>query len=149
MNSREAIFLHHTLRYQDGILKVIPIPRHERDTHVLAQGEFTHIDRWTVTQDVTTHHGIALAHYWTLIDTRVLVRTRVLGEVINIYRGLIRTHVLVIDSNHNTTRIHRINHAAALCDHTHAGIRSNVAFHTCAYQRLVSAQCRHCLSLHV
>ena len=38
-----TVFLNDALRNEDGIFEVVAIPRHERDQHVLTQGQFAQI----------------------------------------------------------------------------------------------------------
>ena len=54
MDRGKAIFLNNTLRDQDGILKVVSIPWHKRNAHILTQGELAEINRWSISQHVTT-----------------------------------------------------------------------------------------------
>ena len=42
------------LRDQDRVFEVVAVPRHERDQHVLAQGQFAEVGRCAVSQHVAT-----------------------------------------------------------------------------------------------
>ena len=52
VHAGEAILLHHPLGDEYRVLEVVAVPRHERDTHVLAQGQFALIDGWSIGKDV-------------------------------------------------------------------------------------------------
>src|SRR5690606_8183952 len=52
MDSGETIFLHHTLRNQNGVFEVVTVPGHKCDAHVLTQSQLTHIDRRTVGKNI-------------------------------------------------------------------------------------------------
>jgi hypothetical protein len=56
MNRGETIFLDHALGDQDRVLKVVAVPGHEGDAHVLPQGQLTHVDGGTIGQDISARH---------------------------------------------------------------------------------------------
>ena len=64
-----------------------------------------------------------------LIDTGILVRARIFGEVINIETGLSFNGLFIINPNHHTTRVHRINRTATNCLHRSARVNRNRTFH--------------------
>ena len=43
---------HHPLGDEDRVLEVVAVPGHERDAHVLAEGQFTHVRGRAVREDV-------------------------------------------------------------------------------------------------
>ncbi len=87
VNGREAIVMDDALRDQDRVFEVVAVPRHERDEQVLTEGELTEVRRRTVREHVAARDHVACLHEGTLVDTRVLVRTRVLGHRIDIDAG--------------------------------------------------------------
>ena len=60
MDGGETVFLYDFFGNQDGILKVIAVPGHERDTHVLPQRQLTQIHGGTIRQDVTAGNNVTL-----------------------------------------------------------------------------------------
>jgi hypothetical protein len=69
------------LANQDRVLEVVTVPRHERDQYVLAERQLTEVGRGAVGDDVTLGNTVALLDD-RLVNVRVLVRPRVLGEVV-------------------------------------------------------------------
>ena len=110
MNGGETIFLNHTLGNQDGILKVVSVPRHEGDAHVLTQRQFTQIGGRAIGHHVATRNHITRFSQRTLVNTGVLVGTGVLGQVVDIDTGLTGNGFIVVDANHDTAGIDRIDH---------------------------------------
>src|SRR5690606_41761052 len=110
-----SVFLNHFLGDEDGVLKVVTVPGHERDAHVLTQGQLTQIHRRTIRQHVAAGNHITLTYDRTLVDTGVLVRAGVLGEVIDIHTCITGFGFFVVYANHDTGRIHALDHATATC----------------------------------
>src|SRR5690606_23873233 len=84
VNRGVAVVGHNLLGNQNRILEVVAVPRHEGDQHVLAERELPQIGRRTIGQHVATGDEIATLHDGTLVDVGVLVRTRVLGQVVDV-----------------------------------------------------------------
>ena len=59
VDRREAVFLHHALGDQDGVLEVVAVPRHERDQQVLAERELAQVRRRAVGQHVAARDHVA------------------------------------------------------------------------------------------
>ncbi len=149
VDAREAVFLNDALGDQDRVFEVVAVPRHERDAHVLTQRELAHVDRRTVGEDVAARDHIAFLHERTLVDAGVLVRTRELRQVVDIDAGFARIGFTVGNTHDDTRRIDAVDDAAAQRDHAHARVARDVALHTGADQRLLGADRRHALTLHV
>src|SRR5574340_927844 len=73
VNRGVVIFLDQLLADQDGVLKVVPAPRHERHQHVPAERQFTIVRAGTVGQHLAFHDFLALLHDGLLVDAGVLV----------------------------------------------------------------------------
>ena len=73
MNRRKAIFRHDALGNQDRILKVVAIPGHKGNQHVLAKRQFAFVGRRAVGHDVALRNYIAHAHQRSLVDVGILV----------------------------------------------------------------------------
>ena len=149
MDRGEAVFLNHTLGQADGVFEVEAVPRHERDTHVLTQRQLTHVGGRAVGHDVAALNPITLSHQRTLVDAGVLVGAGVLGQVVDIDTGFASFDFVIRNTNHDTTGIDRVDHAATASHDTNAGVTGNVALHAGTYQRLISTQGRYSLTLHV
>src|SRR5699024_3080883 len=63
----KSILLHYSLRDQDGVFKVVAVPGHERNAHVLAKRQLTEVDRRAVSQNVAFGHYISTSDNGTLI----------------------------------------------------------------------------------
>ena len=118
----KPILLNNALRDEDRILKVVAVPGHERDAHVLAQRQLTQINRGSIGKDVAAGHHIARLHNGALVNTGVLVRTLILGQVINIDRRVIDADFLGINPHHDAARIDRVDHPASQRDLTDPGV---------------------------
>ena len=129
MDGGEAVFLNHTLGQADGVFEVEAVPCHERDAHVLTQRQFTHVGGRAVGHDVATLNFVTLAHQRTLVDAGVLVRTGVLGQVVDIYTCFAGFHFVVINANNDTAGVDRVDHATTASNHADTGVTGNVALH--------------------
>ena len=88
VNRGETIFLNHTLGDQDRIFKVVTIPGHKCDTHILAKSQLTDINGRTICQDITLATTIAfLTRGCWLIQVFWFERV-ILGEIVNINTSL-------------------------------------------------------------
>ncbi len=149
VNTGETVFLHHPLGNKDGILKVVTIPGHKGDAHILPKGQFTHIHGRTVSQDITTADYVTLFHQRLLADAGILVGTGVFGEVIDIHTCFTGVGLVIIDANNDPASIHAFYYTATEGHYTDTGVGSHIALHAGTYQRLLGFQGRHSLTLHV
>src|SRR5690554_3860761 len=149
VDSSQAVFLNHFLGDKDGILKVVTVPGHERDAHVLAQRQLTQVHRGTISQYVTPGNFIALAHDRTLVDTGVLVGAGVLGEVVDIHTSITGLGLVVIDTHHDTGSIDTFDDTTTAGSHTDTGILRHGPLNAGTYQGHLGLECRHGLTLHV
>src|SRR5690625_5868023 len=88
MDAGEAIFLNDPLGDQDGVFKVVTIPRHKGDAHVLTQRQLTHVHGGTIGQNVAASDNITDVNDRPLVDAGVLVGAGVLDQVIDVDTGL-------------------------------------------------------------
>src|SRR5690606_38389363 len=121
---------------QDRVFEVVAVPGHERDQHVLAQGQFAQVGRCAVGQHVAARHLVAALDDGTLVDVGVLVGTRVLDEVVDVDPDFARHVFVVIDANHDTVGIDVVDHAATHGLHGGARVDRHGALDAGAYQRL-------------
>ena len=133
MDRGQTIFLDHALGYENRILKVVSVPWHEGDSHILTERQLTEVHRGSISKNVAALNRVTRAHNGPLIDTGVLVRTLVLGQVINIDRRFVLSHLSRIDTNNDSARVNRVNDTAACCHFTNAGIAGHVTLHTRAH----------------
>ena len=78
MHGGETVILHNALRDEHRVLEVETVPRHERDAHVLAQRQITHIHGRAVRQNITARNHVARLYNRALILAGVLIRADVL-----------------------------------------------------------------------
>ena len=149
MNSRETVFLNNTLRNKNRVLKVVAIPRHERNSHILTKRQLAHVNGRTIRHHITTSDLLALTDQRLLVDTGVLVGTDVLSQVVDIDASITCLNLVVVYTNNNTTRINTLDYAATFSDNTHTRVLRNDSLDTSTYNRLFRSQCRHSLTLHV
>ena len=100
---------------------------------------------------VTHTHGDHIARFdqRSLIDTGVLVRTRVLTQIVNVHARFSSSGFIVIDSDNNARSIHRINFPTTSGNDGHARIDSYSPFHACTNEWSLATQRRNCLPLHI
>ena len=59
MNRSKNIITNHLFRNHNGVLKIIPFPRHEGNLHVATKSQFALFSGVTLTQDLTFFNSIA------------------------------------------------------------------------------------------
>ena len=149
MDGGEVILIHHALGDENRVLEVVAVPRHERDQHVASEREFAHVGALAVGQHVALGEHVADLHHRTLVDVGVLVRTRVLGEVVDVHADIARPGFVVVDAHHDARGIHRLDRTAAARHQRGAGVDGAGALDAGADQRLLGDERRHRLALHV
>src|SRR5690606_38441210 len=149
VNRGEPVFTNDALRDQDRIFEVVAIPRHERDAHVLTERQLTEVGGGAIGEDIALGHRVAGLHERALVDTGVLVRTRVLDHVVDVDGRLARQHLSLMDTHHDASRVNHVDHAAAARNHADTGIARHCALHAGTYERLLRYQRRYRLTLHV
>ena len=115
----------------------------------MAKRQLTQVNRGTVSENVATRYHIARLHDWPLVDTSVLVRALVLGEVVDIDRRVVNANFFRVDADHDAARIDRIDHTPSGRDLADTRIGCDVTLHAGAHKRLLGFQGRYCLPLHV
>ena len=149
MDGGVGVFLDQPLRYEDGILEVVSVPRHEGHQHVAAQGQFSHVGGRPVGQHVAALDLVADLDQRSLVDGGVLVRTRVLDQVVDVHARLTGPRLVVVDPHHDAAGIHRIHATAAAGHDGDAGVHGHDALHAGADQRFLALDRGHGLPLHV
>ncbi len=117
MDRGESIFFHHALRNQDRVLEVVSVPRHECDAHILTKSQFAGVDRRSVCKNVAPADFIPFAHQRPLTDAGILIRARVLGEIVDINPRLTSISLIVIYSHDDASCIDTFDNPATLGYH--------------------------------
>ena len=138
MNRSEAILFHHSLGNQNRILEVVSVPGHKRDAHILTECQLAHIDGRTIGENIAPTDGVSLFHQRSLADAGILVRTGVLGEVVDIHSGVSGVGFFIEDTDDDSRRINTLDDAATEGDDTNPGVPGYIALHTGTYQGLLS-----------
>ena len=149
MNRGIAVFCHHTLRNQNRVFVVVAIPRHKGDGHVLTQRQFAQVSGSAIRNHITRFNHITHFNDWALVDVGVLVRTGVLGEVVDINTHFTSLCLIIIDTDHHTAGIHIINATTTTRGHGCARVNCHRTFDTSTNKRFFCTQARHSLTLHV
>ena len=149
MDRGVAVFGDHALADQDRVLEVVAVPGHERDQHVLADGDFAEIGGGTVRDHVTLFQFVALLHDGTLVDIGVLVRTLVFDEVVDVHTHFTSDGLGIVDTDHDAGGVHIVHHTTTGRRHDGARVHSGHALDPGADQRLLGAQHGHSLAGHV
>ena len=134
---------------QHRVFVVVAVPRHEGDQHVLTEGEFAHVGRSAVGNDVAAFNAVALDDDRTLIDVRRLVRTGELLQVVDVHARFAHHAFVVVDADHDAVGVHEVDHAAAAGLNGRLRVNSHRAFNAGADDRLFRTQAGHALTLHV
>ena len=79
-----VVLLDQLLGDDDRVLEVVAPPRHERDQHVVAEGELAGLGVGPVGQNLALDHGLTLRHQRFLVDGGVLVRAPELGHLVDV-----------------------------------------------------------------
>ena len=149
MDGSVSVLLDDSFRNEDRILEVVAIPRHECDQHVLPERQLSEIRRRTVGKNVATSDLIAGFHQRRLIDTGVLIRTRVLRQRVDIDARLSRHGLVVVYPHDDARSVNRVDGSTTLGDHGDAGVDGHRALHAGTDQGLLGDQRGHGLALHV
>lgn len=149
VDGSETVFLNNTLGNEDGVFEVVTVPWHECHAHVLTQSQFTKVGGRTVCQHITTFNWLAQRHTRHLVDTGVLVRTGVFGQVIDVDTRFTRMHLVFVNFDNDTGSINVLNGTATLSNSSNTGVNGNSTLHAGTNQRLISTQSRNRLTLHV
>ena len=149
MDRGVTVFLDQSLGQEDGVFKVVAVPGHECDQHILPERQFAQVGRGAVGQHIALGDLIAGFYQRSLVDTGILIGAGVFGQIVNINARLPRHDLGVMDPHHDTAGVNRVNLAAPICYHRHARIDRHLSFHAGAHQRFVGAEGRHGLTLHV
>ena len=143
MNRGIDILLHQTLREQDSVLVVVPLPGHKANQRILAQGNLAVVRGRAVGDHLAGFHMIPL------IDDRLLVIAVRLVASLK-FRKTVHVPVPVrIPLDHNLIRRRALDHAGILSQHAHAGVHGRLALDTGSDNGCLGGQERHGLTLHV
>ncbi len=99
MDRREPVFRDNTLRYQYRVLEVVAVPGHKRDQQILPESQFAHIGGRAIGKHIAVCDLVSRLDERALIDARVLVRTRVLGQVVNVHARLGCAGLIVVNAH--------------------------------------------------
>ncbi len=137
VDRRVDVVLDEVRAEQDRVFVVVAVPRHERDRHVLAEGEHA------VLRCRAVGDHFARLDLLAELDDRRLVLARALVQ-----RFVLPQLVLVVTDD-DARRVDR-GHAAALArPNDHARVARDDFLHARHHHRRVGRQQRHCLPLHV
>ena len=149
MDRGVAVFCHHTLTDQDRIFKVVAVPWHKSNQHVLADGDFTQVSRCAVGNHVTLVQLVAHLDDRTLVDVGVLVGALVLDEVVDVHAHFTGQCFCIVHAHHNAGSVDIIHDAAARGGHYRARVDGGNALDTGTDQWFFRAQHRHGLTRHI
>ena len=156
VNGSVDVFLHHLLRDQDGVLKVVAVPRHERDQHVATERQFAVISVRSVGNDLTVLHMLTLLHDRLLVDAGGRIRPHELAQFVNVnacfrigLQFLAPFRHLAVFGDDNLISRDRRDLAAVCRNQDGARVARDLLFQARADKRRFGDQQRHGLALHV
>ena len=149
MDGGITVFGYDTLRDEDGVFKVVTIPRHESHQHVLTQSEFAQVCGCTVSDHIAFSEFVATLNDGTLVNIGVLVRTLVFDEVVNIHTNLTGLGFSIVHTYHDTGSVNIVNNTATQCSDHGTGVNRSNALNTCSHKSFFWTQDRHSLALHI
>ena len=144
-----AVVGHHLLGDHHRVLEVVAVPGHERDQHVLPQGQLAEVGRCAVGDHVAGSQPVALGDNRTLVDVGVLVAAGVLDEVVDVHAHFARRGFLVVDADHHPVGIDVVDDTAAQRSDDRARVHRTGALDAGTNQRFLRTQAGHGLTLHV
>ncbi len=102
-----------------------------------------------VGDDVALGDLLAGLHHRTLVDVGVLVRARVLGQLVDVHADVAGHRLVVVDPDHDAVGVDVVHRAAPQGHHAGTRVHRRGALDAGADQRLLRAQAGHRLALHV
>ena len=152
----EHVVLQDAFADQDGVLEVVAVPRHERDEHVAAEGEFAAVCARAVSNDLALLDRVALGDERLLVHAGRCVGAHELAEAINPHAVFRRVLELLLRvGNFPVLRDDDLvardggNFARLFGDQHGDGVTRHALFQTGGDERRLGDQQRHCLALHV
>ena len=118
MDRGKGIFLEQPFIDKNGILKVIAAPGHEGDGHVLAQGQFTDLDRGSVCQYISFLHPFSGQNQRFLIKTGILVGLFILGQPIHTDTGIKTICSGLVITNNDPVGVNLFHNSCTTCQQT-------------------------------
>ena len=149
VDRRVAVVGDDALADQDRVLVVVAVPRHERDQHVLAERQLAQVGRRAVADHVALGDDVADVDQRPLVDVGVLVAARVLGQVVDVDADVAGRGLGVVRAHDDAVGIDVVDLAAPARLHRGARVDRRRALDAGADERLLGAQARHRLPLHV
>jgi hypothetical protein len=136
------------LAHQNGVLEVVPAPRHEGHDDVLAQGQLPVFGGRTVGDNLSLADHLAVMDQGALVKAGVLVRALEFGQAVDGHR---RNFQLAGDhiADHDPGGVHLLDQTVMGGDHRDARILGHHLLDSGAHQRCFGRYQRHGLALHV
>jgi hypothetical protein len=141
---------------EDRVLEVVALPRHERDDHVLAEGELAALGGGAVGDDVAALDAVTDPNDRLLVERGVLVRALELDQVVDVGlraedAAIVVAAVLAVGDrlDDDAGAVDLLDDAVAEGDDGGAGVAGDVGLHAGADQRGGGAQAGDGLPLHV
>ncbi len=150
MNGSKHIMYKHVLTNGDGVLEVVPVPRHEADHDVSTQGKFTIRHRRPIGDDVACGNLVAFAYDGPLVNTGVLVRARKLLQMVHIlFRAKRIVALLLLRLDADDLAIGVFDLAVSHCADHSTGIARGYMLEPRTNEGGLCFQQRHRLALHI
>ncbi len=147
MNRCEDIFPDKPFGYDNGILEVVAVPRHERHLDVAPQRKLATVSRLAVRDDRAFRHILSHSNDRNLVDACVLVGTVVLRQIIYFHRRLLQ--ILRLCAYGYPACVHTYNRALFFRDNNRARVFRRDRFHPRSYKRSFRFHQRDSLTLHI
>ena len=128
--------------WNDRVLVVMTLPRHERDQQITTESHLGVIGAGAVSERRPLLDPLASGDERALIDARALVRATELAEPVGL-------ECAVVVGNIDQIRTHRRHHASLSGDRHVARIHRTAVLHTSTHERCFRPDQRHSLALHV
>ena len=152
MNGCEKVFTHHFFIDNDGILKVVTLPRHECNLQIAPQGQLTILHSISFSQEVAILHTLSFGHSRTQGDRSFLVGLDEFGQSVH-QQVISKTYKLLgfvtLIANMDFICIYKFNNTISFCMQLNPCIAGSLAFQTSTYDRCLRLDQWNGLTLHV
>ena len=149
MDRGKGIFLEQPFIDKNGILKVVAAPGHEGDGHVLAQGQFTYLDRGSVCQHISFLYPFSGQNQRLLIKAGVLVGLFIFRQPVHTDTGIKTICSGLVIANNYPIGINLFHNSCTTSQQAGTRILGHILFNSGTHKGRSGFEQRNGLTLHI